>query len=232
MIDDLIWRAIKRAKIPTRKEPTGLIMQNGKLPDGATLIAWSKGKALAWDVTIADTYTASHLQSTALEAGRAAIHAAEMNCTKYRELDAIHIFVPIAIAWARWYPQLFWLQLQPRSSSKKPSSQHQSPEPTSRQYPTSKPREAVWPTQPNPLTCPSTFNELGTLQSPTAAYNVLMFTSHSPVNLASFKAVVTPHAVVWLHAPPLTAVIFRLSDEAIPVAIGFGLETNICQPHT
>ena len=97
MINDIIWRAIKRAKIPTHKESTELIMQKGKRPDGATLIPWSRGKALAWDVTIPDTYAASHLQSTTLEAGWAAIHAAEKKCTKYRELDATHIFVPIAI---------------------------------------------------------------------------------------------------------------------------------------
>ena len=52
---------------------------------------------LAWDVTIPDTYAASHLQSTELEAGRAAIHAAETKCTKYRELVATHIYDPIAI---------------------------------------------------------------------------------------------------------------------------------------
>ena len=97
MINGIIWLAIKRAKIPTHNEPTGLIMQNGKRPNGATLIPWSRGKALAWDVTIPDIYAASHLQSTALEAGRVAINAAEMNCTKYRELDATHIFVSIAI---------------------------------------------------------------------------------------------------------------------------------------
>ena len=38
MINDIIWRAIKRAKIPTHKEPTGRVMQNGKRLDGATLI--------------------------------------------------------------------------------------------------------------------------------------------------------------------------------------------------
>ena len=97
MINAIILRAIKRAKIPKHKEPSGLIMQNGKRPDGATLIPWSRGKALAWDVMIPDTYAASHLQSTALEAGRAAIHAAEMKCTKYRELDTTHIFILIAI---------------------------------------------------------------------------------------------------------------------------------------
>ena len=72
-------------------------MQNDKRPNEATLIPWSSGKALAWDVTIPDTYAASHLQYTALEARRAEIHAAEIKCIKYRELDATHIFVPIAI---------------------------------------------------------------------------------------------------------------------------------------
>ena len=55
MLNDLIWRAVKRAHIPAYKEPTGLVTQGGKRPDGATLIPWSKGKALAWDVTVPDT---------------------------------------------------------------------------------------------------------------------------------------------------------------------------------
>ena len=42
-------------------------------------------------------YAASHLQSTALEAGSAAKHAAEMKCTKYQELVATHLFFPIVI---------------------------------------------------------------------------------------------------------------------------------------
>ena len=47
MVNDVIWRAVKRAKVPAHKEPTGLILQNGKRLDGATLIPWSRGKALA-----------------------------------------------------------------------------------------------------------------------------------------------------------------------------------------
>ena len=66
----------------------------------------------------------------------------------------------------------------------------------------------------------------------TASYDVLMSTSQLPVDLARLTAVVIPHAGDWLHAPPLTAVGLRLSDEAIRVAIGYQLGTNICQPHT
>ena len=54
----------------------------------------------------------------------------------------------------------------------------------------------------------------------TAAYNVLMSISQSPVYLARLKAVVTSQAGDWLQAPPLTAVGLRLSDKAIRVAIG------------
>ena len=66
----------------------------------------------------------------------------------------------------------------------------------------------------------------------TAAYNVLMSTSQTPVDLARLKPVVTSHAGDWLHAPPLTSVGLRLSAEVIRVAIGYRLGTNICHPHT
>ena len=88
----------ERSGIPrSRHINNRLAKQNDKRPDGATLIHWSRGKALAWDVTIPDTNAASHLQSTEIDAGRAAMHAAEMKCTKYRELDVTDILAPITI---------------------------------------------------------------------------------------------------------------------------------------
>ena len=78
MVNDVIWRAAKWAKIPAHKEPTDLILQNGKRPDGATLISWSKGKALAWNVTVPNTYVTSHIQSTSVEACSAAKNASEV----------------------------------------------------------------------------------------------------------------------------------------------------------
>ena len=50
------------------KEPVKLILQNGK----CSLIPWSRGKAMAWDVTVPDTYAESHIGDTATEAGAAA----------------------------------------------------------------------------------------------------------------------------------------------------------------
>ena len=46
-LNDIIWRAVKRAQYPSVKEPVGLSRSDVKRPDGATLIPWTKGKA-AW----------------------------------------------------------------------------------------------------------------------------------------------------------------------------------------
>ena len=75
ILNDIIGRAIKRAQIPAHKKPTGLISHGGKRPDGATLIPWSKGKPLAWDVTVPDTYADSHINMRSSEAGGAARQA-------------------------------------------------------------------------------------------------------------------------------------------------------------
>ena len=49
-----------------------IILQDGKRPDGTTLIPWARGKSMAWDVTVPDTYAESHIDQTAREAGSAA----------------------------------------------------------------------------------------------------------------------------------------------------------------
>ena len=53
-LNDIIWRAMKRAQIPAVKEPVGLMLQEGKRPDGTTVLPWPRGKPLAWDVTVPD----------------------------------------------------------------------------------------------------------------------------------------------------------------------------------
>ena len=75
-LNDILWRAFKRAQVPAVKEPAGLSRDDGKRPDGVTLLPWAKGKPLAWDVTVPDTYADSHLTDTATTAGAAADKAA------------------------------------------------------------------------------------------------------------------------------------------------------------
>ena len=97
--DKIKWRAIKRAQIPAhkKKKPTGLNTHGGKRSDGATLIPFSKGKPLAWDVTVPDTYADSHINMTSSEAGASATQAASTKNTKYIDITSTHICYPIAI---------------------------------------------------------------------------------------------------------------------------------------
>jgi len=71
------------------KQPAGLSRDDGKCPDGVTLLPWAKGKPLAWDVTVQDTYADSHLADTATPADKAASNKE----AKYRQLANCHIFV-------------------------------------------------------------------------------------------------------------------------------------------
>ena len=95
-MNDIIWRAMKRAQIPAVKEPVGL-SRDGKRPDGDTLIPWSRGKPLAWDATVPDTFAQAHVSATANRQCAAADTAATSKITKYEHLAATHHFVPVAV---------------------------------------------------------------------------------------------------------------------------------------
>jgi hypothetical protein len=95
-LNDLVWRGLSRAGIPSSKEPSGLSRSDGKRPDGLTLIPWQTGKNLIWDVTVADTLATSHLPATSQQMGGAAESASERKEAKYAELARSYIFVPVA----------------------------------------------------------------------------------------------------------------------------------------
>jgi len=52
---------------------------------------------MAWDVTVPDTYTESHISSTVVKAGAAAHRAAQNKTDEYASLASTHIFCPLAI---------------------------------------------------------------------------------------------------------------------------------------
>ena len=81
-----------RAQIPAVKEPAGLLGSNGKCPEEQLLIAWTKGKLMAWDVTVPDTFAESHLSSTAAKQGAEAKQAADNKTAKYQGLEKTHLF--------------------------------------------------------------------------------------------------------------------------------------------
>jgi len=51
---------LSSASIPATNKPSGLVRQDGKQPDGLTLIPWQGGKSLAWDVTVVSTLAQSY----------------------------------------------------------------------------------------------------------------------------------------------------------------------------
>jgi hypothetical protein len=96
MINDIIYRALLKADIPSSKEPSGISRSDGKRPDGVTLHPWKSGKPLTWDVTVIDTIADSYLASTSTIAGGAAEIAAARKCDKYNILARTYEFCPIA----------------------------------------------------------------------------------------------------------------------------------------
>ena len=49
---------------PTQLEPVGLSRSDGKWPDGMTVVPWSHGQLLVWDVTCPDTLATSYQDPT------------------------------------------------------------------------------------------------------------------------------------------------------------------------
>jgi len=85
------------ASIPATKEPSALVRQNGKRPDGLTLIPWQGGQSLVWDVTVVRALTQSYVDRAATSVKMVAELAAERKLMKYSYLPINLIFQPIAV---------------------------------------------------------------------------------------------------------------------------------------
>ena len=97
MLNDLVARAFVAAGVPVDKEPVGLVRQDGKRPDGLTLIPFEGGRSLTWDVTVvftaADSYTDLAMQGP----GCVAEIAASRKQAKYATLQSHYDFQLIAV---------------------------------------------------------------------------------------------------------------------------------------
>ncbi|CAL8119405.1 unnamed protein product [Orchesella dallaii] len=96
-LNDVIRRALNTAGYPSVLEPPGLVRDDGKRPDGLTLVPWRMGKSLIWDATCVDTLAPSHVIGSAVEAGNAANIAANLKLNKYKSLSTNYFFVPFAV---------------------------------------------------------------------------------------------------------------------------------------
>ena len=90
-------RALATAQIPSIREPPGLSRDDGKRPDGLTLLPWSQGKSVVWDYTCSDTLAISHLPNTSKEAGKSAAQAERRKMSHYEDLASTgYLVTPIA----------------------------------------------------------------------------------------------------------------------------------------
>lgn len=70
-INDILKRTLSSVNIPAILEPTGLSSNDGKRPDGVTLIPWANGKSLKWNATRVDTFAPTYFKKICHERGAA-----------------------------------------------------------------------------------------------------------------------------------------------------------------
>ena len=76
---------------------TGLSRSYDKRLDDLTLVSWSAGKSIIWDVTVVDTLAASYIKTTSKTAGRAAEIAVARKEEKYAALLINYDLIVIAL---------------------------------------------------------------------------------------------------------------------------------------
>ena len=96
-LNDVVWRPFTSAQIPAVKEPIEMCRSDGKRLDGTSLIPWSMGHNIVWDVTVADTVVQTYIQHTCVNQESAAELLESRKRLKYAELTNFHLFVPIAL---------------------------------------------------------------------------------------------------------------------------------------
>jgi len=96
-VNDVLSRALRQAQVSNRVEPSGLSPDRNIRPDGLTVMPWSKGRALIWDVTIRNTYAVSYLPQSSRRVGSVAEHAEKEKRAHYRSLLNQYSFVPFVI---------------------------------------------------------------------------------------------------------------------------------------
>ena len=96
-MNEIIHRALTSACVPARLEPPGLLRNDGKRPDGVSVVPWKSGRLLVWDATCADTFAPSYRSLAVYAAGDVAARVESLKEEKYTDLLHSYDFVPIAV---------------------------------------------------------------------------------------------------------------------------------------
>jgi hypothetical protein len=85
-INSIINRSLTSIHVNSTLEPNGLSQDDGKRPDGMTLVPWIKGQTLIWDVTIVDTLADSYVLKTSEVSGFSVEMACKRKHSKYSSI--------------------------------------------------------------------------------------------------------------------------------------------------
>jgi hypothetical protein len=77
-------KILQSIDIGTRLEPESL--WTGKRPDGVTILPWSNGLRMIWDVTVADSFAQTYRQKALTEAGLVAEQAEKRKLDDYQDI--------------------------------------------------------------------------------------------------------------------------------------------------
>lgn len=94
-LNKLLYNTCQKSQLGAILEPRHISSSTNKHPDGVTVQPWSKGKTLAWDVTVISPTAASYVSSSSNAQGFSATAAANRKHEKYHHLKANMLFLPI-----------------------------------------------------------------------------------------------------------------------------------------
>ena len=93
---DIVTRSLQSAGIPTVKEPQNLSRNDGRRPDGVTIIPFKAGRCLVFDVTTRCTLAPTYTRVASLAPRAVANLADEQKVTKYEALRNTYLVRAVA----------------------------------------------------------------------------------------------------------------------------------------
>ena len=96
-VNNIINRALHTAGVPPQLEPVGLSLNDGKRPDGATIVPSSQGRCFVWDFTCINIVAASHIGSAVSQVGVSNIAIEKKKRNKYDDQGNLFKFTPVTI---------------------------------------------------------------------------------------------------------------------------------------
>jgi hypothetical protein len=96
-INSTINQSLTSIHVNSTLEPNRLSRDNGKRPDGMTLVPWIKGQPLVWDVTVVNTLADSYVLKSSELSGSAAEMACKRKHSKYSSIiSSNYVFKSLA----------------------------------------------------------------------------------------------------------------------------------------